>query len=96
MAETDPHTSPALGSWNPTPGDAIPWWLTEELSSETGTLLVRCFAALTAFLADELELPAGTMPALLRAAIDDYNREDGAGVEDGLRGLYEAVRVAFG
>jgi|GEM_PF-5296078 len=78
-------------------GDALPWWLTEELSADTGTAMVRCFAMITAFLADELDLPVGTLPTLLRAALDDYRRDDGpVGIEPGLLSVYEAVRLAFG
>ena len=83
--------------WNPEPGATLPWWLTEELPAEMGTVMVRCLAALAAFLADELALPVGAMPALLRAAIDDYIRPDGPiGLEPSLHSAYEAVRVAFG
>jgi hypothetical protein len=75
----------------------LSWWLTEKLASETETAMVRCLAVLAAFLADELALPVGTMPARLRAAIDDYSRSDGPiGIEPGLQSVYEAVRVAFG
>ncbi len=83
--------------WNPEPGATLPWWLTEELPAGTGTAMVRCLAVLAAFLADELALPAGTVPALLRAALDDYSRSDGPmGVERGLLSVYDAVRAAFG
>lgn len=83
--------------WNSEPGATLPWWLTEELPAETGTAMVRCLAVVAAFLADELALPVGAMPALLRAAFDDYCRPDGPmGVEPGLQSVYEAVRIAFG
>ena len=82
---------------NTSPSGGLPWYLRQELTNEQGTLLVRCFAMLAAFLADELELPVGALPALLRAAIDDYGRTDvAAGIGPGLLSLYEAIRVAFG
>jgi len=82
---------------NTSPSGELPWYLRDDLTGEEGTLLVRCFAMLAAFLADELELPAGTLPALLRAAIDDDGRTDvEAGMGPGLRSLYAAIRVAFG
>lgn len=93
MSDEIPNTSP----WIARPEGAPAWFLVEDLTGEQGTLLVRCFAVLTAFLADELELPVGTLPALLRAAIDDYGRAEGPqGIEPGLHSIYEAVRLAFG
>ena len=85
--------------WGPntSPSGELPWYLRDDLTGEQGTLLVRCFAMLAAFLADELELPAGSLPALLRAAIDDYGRTDvAAGIRPGLHSLYEAIGAAFG
>ena len=86
-----------MTGWNPEPTESLPWWVADDLTGEQGTVLVRCLAVLTTFLADELELPIGTMPTLLRAAIDDYIRPDGPiGIEPSLHSIYEAVRAAFG
>ena len=79
-----------------TAGD-FPWWLSGPLDGDQGTVLVRCFAALTAVLADELGLPVGTLPQLLRAAMDDYARPDGpVGPGPFMTSLYAAVRTALG
>jgi hypothetical protein len=79
-----------------TPGN-FPWWLLDPLDDGQGTVLVRCFAALTAVLADELGLPVGALPQLLRAALDDYARPDGpVGPEPFMTSLYAAVRTALG
>jgi len=83
--------------WNAEPGEGLPWWLTEELSAGAGMVFVRCFAAITAVLAGELELPAGTLPLLLRAAMVDSANPDGpVGREPFLRSLCAAVREALG
>lgn len=76
---------------------ALPWFVERDVTGSEGTVLVRCFVALTAVLADELELQVGTLPQLLRAAIDDYARQDGpVGIDAGLQSMYAAVRAALG
>jgi hypothetical protein len=83
--------------WNPQPGDGLPWWLEEDLSAGHAAVFVRCFAAITAVLADELELPPGTLPLLLHAALVDSADPDGSvGREPFMRSLCAAVREALG
>jgi hypothetical protein len=78
-------------------GGALPWFVERDVTGDEGTVLVRCFTALTAVLADELELPVGTLVELLRAAIIDYGRPDGpVGVGPSLQSIYTAVRAALG
>jgi hypothetical protein len=75
----------------------LPWFVEREVTGDEGTVLVRCFTALTAVLADELELQVGTLPQLLRAAIDDYGRPDGpVGIGPSMKSIYTAVRAALG
>ena len=94
---TEANTSPIGEQWNPEPGESLPWWLTEQLTGEQGTLLVRCLAVVAAFLGDELRLAPGALPGLLRAAVLDYGRVEGPiGLELGMQSLFVAVRVAFG
>lgn len=55
-------------------------------------VFVRCFAAITAVLADELELPMGALPQLLRAALDNSARLDGP---NGREPFWEACAERF-
>jgi hypothetical protein len=88
------------GSWErlfPGAAGALPWFVERDVTGDEGTVLVRCFTALTAVLADELDLPVGTLPQLLRAAIDEYGRQDGpVGVASSMKSMYAAVRAALG
>jgi integrase len=81
----------------PSAEGALPWYVEREVTGDEGTVLVRCFVSLTAVLADELELQVGTLPQLLRAAIDDYGRPDGpVGIRPSMQSIYAAVRAALG
>lgn len=88
------------GQWFPSAAgsaDDFPWWISRPVTGDEGTVMVRCFAALTAVLADELGLPVGALPQLLGAALRDYARPDGpVGPEPFMTSLYAAVRTALG
>lgn len=101
-APTPPPVAPRMdhAAWGrpfPSAEGALPWYVEREVTGDEGTVLVRCFVALTAVLADELELSVGTLPQLLRAAIDDYGRQDGpVGIGPSMKSIYTAVRTALG
>jgi hypothetical protein len=94
------HDAMPSEQWFPsaagTAGD-FPWWISRRLTGDEATVMVRSLAALCAVLADELELPIGTLPQLLGAAVDDYARPDGpVGPDAFMKSLYTAVHTALG